>query len=992
MPLNTNTPVKTNLITKNIFDINHFIEAVNILNPHLKGNELFFYVKRYFEFVISIRTADQFAQYLYDFTTGHNFTFHQENQTSILGLTILSDEVNKNSTFCLENTQVTNINHQQLHFKSLHYVNGLPIIAVFSLPDNEQHSALSEFTFKEQCYQELKQAREHFPNILTCIPLVVFINNKYFTYASNFASSPRYFYSWNKNKNPIENLDEFTALQNIIAMLKHYYFVIHQPKTNFLLLQYHQIQAVNAALERLTPNNSITGMFEHTQGAGKTLTMIAIAKQLLTTSHLKSHSSWLVCLVIDRNQLENQLLDNFTRLKIRVNNIDKQSTLVESFQNKYTPTGLAVMTIQKFTDTKNSLPLSTSQQILFLIDEVHRSQTGVLHSRLRQQFPNASYFGFSGTLPDEQKKVGIQFQLQQELNNHLISQIIHRYSLQQSIHDRTTLPIIILDQFVPAQIHTPQTDFALNNLSNFSQTIKEKIIIETNTNLNIESKAQQIWQHFKTHVYPNHFKALIVTNSRDACIQYYKALKKLIDHEEQIAICISELAGDNEEKKQYCHSTEIEQSILNRFLTIDQNPQIIIVNDKLITGFDAPLLQCLYLDRVLTGEQLWQAVARVNRPWYDTDNYQAKDYGIIMPLTKTVWSELDQITRSEPTAFWHINNLYQITSKITGQINALLEAKGILPIFDATQQLSFDFKNKFLNLFENHQFRQQFLEQMVTLIRNEGTFQFLKSKHESLKAYQNSFKFYLLLFYAVWDYFLSIDKIDWQKLVNSNTQQLLTTEIIPWYENSILNKKYISTTSASNINNSSINNQLQSLQEFFQAVSTLKNGFYLPCEENWKTLWAEYKTTSEIIKNDWQLKLDELKKQVIVHQQIYKECQELILTFCQTQKITNNNLSKNWLNSPLDLYTTLQTYLYPNYSIEQIRDVFHALWQQCLEFNESKFSFLTKIRCWEWIQQALNTDLNTKNLLGKSKLIKIHVQLCQQLQILMALKQLSINA
>ncbi|ODT05156.1 MAG: restriction endonuclease subunit R [Gemmatimonadetes bacterium SCN 70-22] len=398
--------------------------------------------------------------------------------------------------------------------------------------------------------------------------------------------------------------------------------------------RYQQFRAVKIAVKRLqegkTPRDR-SGIVWHTQGSGKSLTMMFMVREMYRHPTL---ASWKVVFVTDRTQLEEQLTETSQSIGFTVKLADSIKRLKELLATD--SSDLVMAMIHKFRDEelREIFPeLNRSPNILVMTDEAHRSQYSVLGANLDKAIPNASRIGYTGTPIDKTEKV--------------FGDYIDKYTMRQSIEDGVTREIVYEGRTHNAEVPDRagmDTAFA-DVFSDYN--IQERLEIlgygSKNAYLEaqatIDAKARDMVAHYVAHVFPNGFKAQIVATSREAAASYKGAVDRALTD------AIAELEGANPQRidldrlrrlrtdvvisgghndplhlKAFTDSGKHKTTIKSFKLPFGGKDEgvtgdigIVIVNNMLLTGFDAPVEQVMYLDKVITDHGLLQAIARVNR-------------------------------------------------------------------------------------------------------------------------------------------------------------------------------------------------------------------------------------------------------------------------------------------------------------------------------------------------------------------------------------------
>ncbi len=424
----------------------------------------------------------------------------------------------------------------------------------------------------------------------------------------------------------------FCAVPYLLKLLKDYIvFAEQEEELRKYILRQHQATAVEKVVQRALDTNRTRGLIWHTQGSGKTFTMIKSAELLFKALEADKPT---VLLMIDRNELEDQMLKNLAALGL--NNVEhayRISQLNKLLKDDYR--GIIVSMIHKFRD----MPADINQRsnIYVLIDEAHRTTGGDLGNFLMAGLPNASFIGFTGTPIDKTvfgKGTFKTFGMEDDKG------YLHKYSIADSIEDGTTLPLYY--NIAPNELLVPtetlEKEFlALAETEGISDIEELNKILDRAVNLKnflkgeqrIEKVAKYVAEHYVENVEPLGYKAFLVAVDREACADYKKALDKHLPAEYS-EVVFSGNNNDSKEMKKHHIDKKREKQIRKSFTKYDEQPKILIVTEKLLTGFDAPILYAMYLDKPMRDHTLLQAIARVNRPYENEKQGMVKPHGFVL--------------------------------------------------------------------------------------------------------------------------------------------------------------------------------------------------------------------------------------------------------------------------------------------------------------------------------------------------------------------------
>lgn len=400
------------------------------------------------------------------------------------------------------------------------------------------------------------------------------------------------------------------------------------------IARYQQFRAVHKTIERLkkgSTNKDKSGVIWHTQGSGKSLTMVFLSIKMRRDEGLRDYK---LVFLTDRKQLDTQLTSTFSNAQQETIHHAKSVQELKDLLSKDSSDIVTAM-VQKFQEKSKDFEfpvLNESEKIIVLADEAHRTQYGTLGAALNIALPNAPRIAFTGTP---------LIRTQQTTNT--FGDYIDTYTIEQAVKDRSTIQILYEGREPSLRVTGDSLDSLFDEYFE-DKSEKEKAEIKRKYGTSqavlaapkrIQRVCMDIIKHYKNHILPNGFKAMIVTASRHAALIYKEQLDKLEAPESAVII-----SGDHNDEKRFHeftdgtkHKKQIED--FKKPLGAGEgksNLSILIVKDMLLTGFDAPIAQVMYLDRKLTDHTLLQAIARVNRTnknkfrGYIVDYYGLSDY------------------------------------------------------------------------------------------------------------------------------------------------------------------------------------------------------------------------------------------------------------------------------------------------------------------------------------------------------------------------------
>jgi type I restriction enzyme R subunit len=392
-----------------------------------------------------------------------------------------------------------------------------------------------------------------------------------------------------------------------------------------IICRYQQYEAVNKIVERVLTGYPRKGLIWHFQGSGKSLLMVFAAQKLRMHAGLKNPT---VLIVVDRIDLDSQITGTFTGADIpnleKANSREQLQQLLAQDVRK-----IIITTIFKFGETSGAL--NTRSNIIALVDEAHRTQEGDLGRKMREALPNAFLFGLTGTpINRADRNTFYAFGADEDEKGYM-----SRYGFEESIRDGATLKLHFEPRLIDLHIDKAALDAAYKDLTgglsdldkdNLAKTAA-KMAILVKTPERIGKVCEDIVGHFQTKVEPNGFKGQIVTFDRESCLLFKAELDKLLPPE-ATDIVMSVQASDKKDRPEYAkydRTRDEEERLLDRFRDPADPLKLIIVTAKLLTGFDAPILQAMYLDKPLRDHTLLQAICRVNRTYSEQ-----KTHGLIV--------------------------------------------------------------------------------------------------------------------------------------------------------------------------------------------------------------------------------------------------------------------------------------------------------------------------------------------------------------------------
>ena len=506
-------------------------------------------------------------------------------------------------------------------------INGIPVLVIECKNANKDEAiALG--------VDQIRRYHRETPELFVSQQLFTATDAIGFSYGVSWNTVRRNIFNWKHEEvGKLEaKVKSFCAIPQVLAFLKDYIvFAEKDEELNKYILRQHQCGAVEATVGRALDPKRTRGLVWNTQGSGKTFTMIKAAEMLFRAPEADKPT---VLLMIDRNELEDQMLKNLAALGL--GNLEHASSIArlnQLLRDDYR--GIIVTMIHKFRDMPADLNLR--KNIYVLIDEAHRTTGGDLGNFLMAALPNASFIGFTGTPVDKTvygKGTFKTFGCEDDQG------YLHKYSIADSIEDGTTLPLYY--QLAPNEMLVPHETLdkeflSLAEAEGVADIEELNKILERAVNLKnflkgrerIQKVAKFVAEHYRENVEPLGYKAFLVGVDREACAHYKHALDQFLPPEYSEVV----YTGSNNDSallKEFHLDPKKERQIRKSFGKLDQMPKILIVTEKLLTGFDAPVLYAMYLDKPMRDHTLLQAIARVNRPYENEAQEMVKPHGFVL--------------------------------------------------------------------------------------------------------------------------------------------------------------------------------------------------------------------------------------------------------------------------------------------------------------------------------------------------------------------------
>jgi type I restriction enzyme R subunit len=454
-----------------------------------------------------------------------------------------------------------------------------------------------------------------------------------------------------------------------------------------LIARFQQYEGANQIVERVVEGYPKKGLLWHFQGSGKSLLMVFAANKLRLHPDLKNPT---VIIVVDRVDLDTQITATFNaadvpNLVAAASRQELQTLLAQDVRK------VLITTIHKFGEAGGVL--NTRENIIVMVDEAHRTQEGDLGRAMREALPNAFLFGLTGTpINKRDRNTFWAFGAAEDEGGYM-----SRYTFQESIRDNATLPLHFEARLVELRVDKDAIDEAYERITGHlseadqadlaKMAVKMAVLVKAPER--VEAIAADIAAHFQERVAPNGLKGQVVVFDREACIRYKEALDQYLDPAAS-TIVMTAAQGDPHDWKQYDRSKEEEERVLDRFRDPADPLQLLIVTSKLLAGFDAPILQAMYLDKPMKEHNLLQAITRTNRLYPDKSHGLIVDYiGVFDDVSQAldfdeksvqrVISNLEALLSQLPEAMAACLAYFPGVDRTVGGYEGLMAAQDCLP-------------------------------------------------------------------------------------------------------------------------------------------------------------------------------------------------------------------------------------------------------------------------------------------------------------------------
>ena len=515
-------------------------------------------------------------------------------------------------------------------------INGIPVAIV-------EHKNPKTANAIERGITQLRRYEMETPELMGTAQLFNVTHLLEYWYGVTWNTSRRFMARWKERPEETYRfaVQSFFEPTDFLRTLRDWIlFYVEDGETRKSVLRQHQRRAIDRILERCAEPSMRRGLIWHTQGSGKTFTLLTAARLIL--EHKERFHTPTVVVVVDRRELEGQLKEWVERLLGEMQQQDIAVWRANSKDDlrdmlKTDKRGLILSMIHKFEGIEQNA--NTRDNIYVFIDEAHRSVAKDLGTYLMAAVPNATIIGFTGTPIAKTDQGTGTFKI---FGIDDAQGYLDKYSIRESIEDETTLPI--RHMMAPSEMTVPTEQLdreffehaqaeGVTDVDELNKVLDQAVGLRTflTADDRIEKIAKYVAEHFTENVNPLGYKAFLVGVNREACAKYKRALDKLLPSDWTSPVYTENTSDiiDRPLVAELQLTEEQEADTRRLFKKADENPKILIVTDKLLTGYDAPLLYCMYLDKPMRDHVLLQAIARVNRPHVDA-NSTRKPSGLIV--------------------------------------------------------------------------------------------------------------------------------------------------------------------------------------------------------------------------------------------------------------------------------------------------------------------------------------------------------------------------
>jgi len=676
-------------------------EAIQRINTHLKREEVdeAIHKLRTITHPVLVKRNKQFHHMLLD---GVTIEIERDGKQEPEPVRIIDFTHAENNRFQVVNQYTIQGTKQPRRPDIVAFINGIPV-AVIELknPDNEDTDIYSAFN-------QIQTYKHEIPDLFAC-NVANIISDGYNARVGSLTANTEWYMPWRAIKHEDDRPKLEFELQMVIrgffdpALFLDYirHFILFEQDGDRIIKKiagYHQFHAVREAVravitasrvpesqaeepratyaDEVEPGSKKGGVIWHTQGSGKSISMVCFAGKLLQQPEMKNPT---IVVVTDRNDLDGQLFQTFSAaqdlLKQTPIQADSRENLRDHLSSRESG-GIYFTTVQKFStigDEKKHPALSERHNLVVISDEAHRSQYGLkaiydegekkykygYARHMRDALPNATFIGFTGT----------PVSLEDRDTRAVFGDYVSIYDIQDAVDDGATVPIYYESRLAKLDVNRAEIDELSDRVEEVveeyeDESEREKTKSEWSTLAKLVGATPRITQvaddlvkHFEKRTAAMEGKAMVVGMSREICVDLYNAITELRPewHEEdpekgQIKIIMTGSASDPAKMQPHIYPKKVKKRLEKRFKDPADDLKMVIVCDMWLTGFDAPPCHTIYIDKPMRGHNLMQAIARVNRVFRDKQGGLVVDYiGIANELKQALKTYTDSKGKGSPT-------------------------------------------------------------------------------------------------------------------------------------------------------------------------------------------------------------------------------------------------------------------------------------------------------------------------------------------------------
>lgn len=461
-------------------------------------------------------------------------------------------------------------------------------------------------------------------------------------------------------------LEDQLKPKRLLDLLRHFtlYATDNKNRRIKIIARYQQYEGANKIVGRVKEGKIKQGLIWHFQGSGKSYLIVFAAQKLRLSPELKSPT---VLVIIDRQDLDSQMSNNFSVTEIpnvvSADSIRELQQLLENDTRK-----IIITMMHKFRDVSEAV--NERSNIIALVDEAHRTQEGDLGRKMRSAIPNAFLFGLTGTpINKVDRNTFYAFGSPEDTEGYM-----SLYSFHESVRDGATLKLHFEPRLIDIHVDKAGVDEAFAKITQHLTDEDLRQLVDQAAKMSaflkspkrIEKIVADIVEHYTQRVEPQGFKAMIVVPDREACGIYKEALDEIFPPESSAVVMSTSASDELEFRRKYELGKDQEERLLDQFKEESNPLKILIVTAKLLTGFDAPILQCMYLDKSIKDHNLLQAICRTNRVYKDKSHGLIVDYfGVFDDVAKSLEFDDKRVQRV-------VTNLAELKSELPDAIEKCL--------------------------------------------------------------------------------------------------------------------------------------------------------------------------------------------------------------------------------------------------------------------------------------------------------------------------------